>query len=164
MNPYTKLPTCPLVTKLDRMPKKGLKFRGKQILPHCRGFDDVAEMSSLWRSHQNPPNSEIFIICSAKRYLIMIDTSFLCFVTLFLEKYILKLPGVKNVLHFWSPRLMMTSEWRHVTSSCRLLGLKTFLSLILNNCPSFLAVCRQMHGIKKYTSRMCKNNPVLNTI
>ena len=58
MNPYTKLPTCPLVTKLDRMPKKVLEFRGTKICPtavaltspRCHHFDVVIRICQILKS------------------------------------------------------------------------------------------------------------------
>ena len=39
--------TSPLVTKLARMPKKGLKFRGNKNVPHSCGSDNIIEIHNL---------------------------------------------------------------------------------------------------------------------
>ena len=116
----------PCVTNLGRILERDLKFHLNPNLPDCR-----APMASQWRncdfmmmltSSKFVKNLDIHNF-PKKRHLMMIDPSFFMFRRpLFRKTHFDDCRHQKMCLrqHFRSSELLMTSSWRHVTSSCRM--------------------------------------------
>ena len=127
----------PLVTNLGRISERDLKFHLNPNLPDCRppmasqwrNCDFIMVMTSskfvkTWNNHNFP----------TKRHLMMIDPSFFVFRhPLFKKTHFDDCRRPKMCLrqHFRSSELLMTSSWRHVTSSCRMSDF-----LVLNHSSS----------------------------
>ena len=113
-------------TNLSRISQRDLKFHLNPNLPDCR-----APMASQWRncdfmmmltSSKFVKNLDIHNF-PKKRHLMMIDPSFFMFRRpLFRKTHFDDCRHQKMCLrqHFRSSELLMTSSWRHVTSSCRM--------------------------------------------
>ena len=115
-----------LVVNLGRMSERDLKFHLNPNWPNCS-----SSMASQWRNcdfiilmtSSKFVRTFIIHIFPIKRHLMMIDPSFFMFRhALFKKTQFDNCCHQKMCLcqHFRSSELLMTSSWRHVTSSCRM--------------------------------------------
>ena len=116
----------PFATNLGRISKRDLEFHLNPNLPDCRSSMASqlrnCDFIMLLTSSKFVKNLNIYNF-PTKRHLMMIDPSFFMFCDpLFRKTHFDHRRHQEMCLrqHFRSSELLMTSSWRHVTSSCRM--------------------------------------------